>query len=81
MKATKPEVEGDRLLSKTKHWNENPDTTGLLLQDWRVISFYKKYLTEWYAIVKRLHWKNACLEKRKPTVKRKRGKTRIPDFK
>jgi len=75
--ATKPEAEGDKILSMTKHWNKNPDTTGLLLQDWRVISFFKKYLTEWDEIVKSLHKKNACAKKRQKG-KKKNGKTQAP---
>jgi hypothetical protein len=78
LSATKPEVEGDKLLSKTKHWNENPDTTGLLLQDWRVISFFKKYLTDWDEIVKSLHKKNACTKKKKTKGQKKKGKTQAP---
>jgi hypothetical protein len=77
LKGTTPERQGEHFLSKTKYWNKKPGSTDLKLQDWRVISFYKKFLTDWRVIVRSLNKETAC-KKRKPKRQEKERKNQAP---
>jgi hypothetical protein len=76
---TTPKGEWENFLSKTKYWNENPDDTDLLQQDWGVISFFEEYLTDWNVIVNSLNRVKACpTKKRKPKRQKTKGKKHTP---
>jgi hypothetical protein len=76
---TTSQGDGDNFLSEAKYWNNKPDNTGILVQDWGVISFFKKYLTEWNVIVNSLHKEKGCTtKKRKPNRQNTEGKRQAP---
>jgi hypothetical protein len=71
LKGTTPEGNGENFISKTQHWDKNPDLTGSLVQDWGVILFFEKYLTDWEAILDSLERDNRKRTK-KPQGRRKK---------
>jgi hypothetical protein len=48
------------LFPKKEKWDANPDITGLLVQDWGVISLCKNFLGDWHLIINRVNKKSAC---------------------
>ena len=76
---TTPEGEGENVLSKTNHWNKNPNATFLPVQDWGVISFFEAYLKHWKVIVNKLNKVNGCTNKKKKSNSQKtKGKKHAP---
>lgn len=55
-----PERVKEDFFQKKEKWNANPDVTGLLVQDWGVISLYKNFLGDWYLIIDRANKKTSC---------------------
>jgi hypothetical protein len=79
-----PERAVGDFFSNKENWNENPDTTAFLMQDWGVLSLYKTFLVDWHLIINRVSKKASCkssesVSKRrnKPKV-RTGGKSRLP---
>jgi hypothetical protein len=72
---TTPAQVTEDFLSKTENWNRSPDDTGLMTQDWGVISLFEAYLTDWNVIVSNLNnkKKNGC-KLTTPTDKKKKSK-------
>jgi hypothetical protein len=60
LKQTIPAPASADFLSETKNWDTDPDTTGLLMQDWGVITLYEKFLKEWDIIVGMLNRKKCA---------------------
>jgi hypothetical protein len=57
---TTPKTVAQDFLSKTENWNQNPDATGLLVQDWGVVQLFEAFLTDWNIIVSSVNNKNGC---------------------
>jgi hypothetical protein len=60
LNAAVPERVQEDLFPKKEKWNANPDITGLLVQDWGVISLYKNFLGDWHLIINSVNKKTAC---------------------
>ncbi|GFG40983.1 hypothetical protein Cfor_03124, partial [Coptotermes formosanus] len=67
LNATTPEKVAADL---SKNWNNSPDNTRLLTQDWGVISLCQTFLGDWTLIVDRLNKKTVC--KRPSWISRKK---------
>ncbi|XP_033607384.1 uncharacterized protein LOC111864612 isoform X2 [Cryptotermes secundus] len=70
-----PERVKEDLFPKKEKWNANPDITGLLVQDWGVISLYKNFLGDWHLIIDRVSKKTAC--KSSGSVSRRKNKPKV----
>lgn len=66
-----PERVREDLFSQSGKWDPNPDATVSLVQDWGVISLYKKFLCDWHMIIERNNKSKEC---KKPGSPKKGGK-------
>jgi hypothetical protein len=67
-----PERVREDFFSKREKWDPIPDATGSLVQDWGVISLYKKFLGDWHLIIDRVIKKTDLCKSSKCVVRRKR---------
>ncbi|XP_021935780.1 uncharacterized protein LOC110837678 isoform X2 [Zootermopsis nevadensis] len=55
-----PDRVREDFFSTEDKWDRSPDATGSLVQDWGVISLYKKFLGEWNLIIGKVMKKGVC---------------------
>lgn len=70
-----PERAKGDFFSNKQNWDENPDTTAFLMQDWGVISLYKTFLGDWHLIINRVSKKASC--KSSESVSKRRSKAKV----
>jgi len=76
---TTSQGEEENFQSKRDSWNNSPDNTGILVQDWGVIKFFEAYLTDWKVIVNGLNKEHKCTtKKRKQNRQKTKGKKQAP---
>ncbi|KAJ9583161.1 hypothetical protein L9F63_022493 [Diploptera punctata] len=54
------QINDDFLYSKTDRWYSKPDYTHSKIQDWGVISMYRKFIVDWFNIMRKVNSNTFC---------------------